>query len=258
MFDAVTFSVVVASAFFVVLSLGLIWRYMQVSRSIEKSNDLGRDLWRALEERLKKQDERIVDVMARLEVTQLRVKQAAVRSPLGSPPASAPSQVSGSEEADAGEVRHRSASRDAMLHGVTDETAHQVGYERGLVSLVERQQSQLDHLSEQLAHLQSLLQLPTQEPASKEDATHPANVERTGQRDAATHTLLAVLSERALTSVEVRQRFAISREHAARILKVLFDDGLVTRNDSKKPFVYELTEAGRNALGSRRSQQPGS
>jgi predicted transcriptional regulator len=57
-----------------------------------------------------------------------------------------------------------------------------------------------------------------------------------------------MLSEKPRTSVEIRQRFNVSREHSARLLKGLFDRGLVVRNDSGKPFVYEITEAGRHYL----------
>jgi len=39
-----------------------------------------------------------------------------------------------------------------------------------------------------------------------------------------------------------------SREHTARVMKELFERGLVARNDSTKPFVYQLTEAGRRFI----------
>ena len=35
-----------------------------------------------------------------------------------------------------------------------------------------------------------------------------------------------------------------TREHTGRLLKGLYDRGLVVRNDQNKPFVYEITEAG--------------
>ena len=41
-----------------------------------------------------------------------------------------------------------------------------------------------------------------------------------------------------------------SREHTARTMKDLFDAGLVRRNASSKPFVYELTDEGRRELPS--------
>jgi len=39
-----------------------------------------------------------------------------------------------------------------------------------------------------------------------------------------------------------------SREHAARLMKELFEKGLVSRNDSSKPFVYQLTDEGKRRL----------
>jgi predicted transcriptional regulator len=41
-----------------------------------------------------------------------------------------------------------------------------------------------------------------------------------------------------------------SREHTSRLMKALFDRGFVVRNDRNKPFVYEITEAGRRYLTS--------
>jgi predicted transcriptional regulator len=38
------------------------------------------------------------------------------------------------------------------------------------------------------------------------------------------------------------------REHTARMMESLFDKGLVTRDDSEKPFVYQLTEQGERYL----------
>ena len=39
-----------------------------------------------------------------------------------------------------------------------------------------------------------------------------------------------------------------SREHAARLMKELYEKGLVSRNNSSKPFVYQLTEEGKRRL----------
>jgi len=41
-----------------------------------------------------------------------------------------------------------------------------------------------------------------------------------------------------------------SREHTARTMKGLFERGLVARNDSTKPFVYQLTEEGKHYVSS--------
>ncbi|HEV2225289.1 MAG TPA: hypothetical protein VGR56_00630, partial [Nitrososphaerales archaeon] len=63
--DATTIALLVTSAFFVALAFGLLVRYRQLSQKIAGSSDLGHDLWDALEQRMRKQDERILDVMGR-------------------------------------------------------------------------------------------------------------------------------------------------------------------------------------------------
>ncbi|MDA4123548.1 MAG: replication-relaxation family protein, partial [Thaumarchaeota archaeon] len=40
-----------------------------------------------------------------------------------------------------------------------------------------------------------------------------------------------------------------SREHTGRVMKILYEKGLVTRNtDRTRPFVYQVTESGRRYL----------
>jgi len=85
--DFVTLGLLAAAGFFVALAVGLLVRYRQVSQKINASSDVGRDLWMALEQRMKKQDERILDVMGRLEVVQSRMMAAVVtQTPPPSPP----------------------------------------------------------------------------------------------------------------------------------------------------------------------------
>ena len=61
-------------------------------------------------------------------------------------------------------------------------------------------------------------------------------------------SVIRLLGAKPRTSVEIKGLIEKSREHAARLMKVLFDAGLVTRDVSKKPFVYQLTDAGRRYL----------
>ena len=174
-----TLAALASSAFFVALSFGLLLRYKQVSQRINASNDLGRDLWEALEQRLKKQDERILDMMGRFEVIQSRVSEKLVtRVPQ---PTLAP--VSSEELASVMDVHVTTPQLKSRI--VLDETEL------------------------------SVIKLLSVEPKS---------------------------------SVEIKELIGRTREHAARLMKVLFDLGLVTRNTSKKPFVYQLTETGRRYL----------
>jgi predicted transcriptional regulator len=60
--------------------------------------------------------------------------------------------------------------------------------------------------------------------------------------------ILRVLIDGPKTSNQIRQVIGRSREHTGRLMKALFGRGLVVRNDRRKPYVYEVTEAGRRYL----------
>jgi predicted transcriptional regulator len=60
--------------------------------------------------------------------------------------------------------------------------------------------------------------------------------------------ILRVLMEGPKTSNQIREIIGRSREHTGRLMKALFGRGLVVRNDRNKPYVYEVTEAGRRYL----------
>ncbi len=178
--DLVTYALLTTSFFFVVLAFGLLIRYRQASQKINASTDLGRDLWQALDQRMRKQDERILDVMGRMEVIQSR----AMERP--SLPVSVPLPMPATRE------------KEPVDAGVTRAPITRV---RAATSLDETET-----------------------------------------------TVIRLLSERSRSSVEIKELVAKSREHTARLMKSLFDRGLVTRDDSKRPFVYQLTDAGRRYL----------
>ena len=60
--------------------------------------------------------------------------------------------------------------------------------------------------------------------------------------------IIRLLSEHPRTSVEIKDLKGLSREHAARVMKGLYDKGLVTRNAANKPYLYGLSEAGKRYL----------
>jgi DNA-binding transcriptional ArsR family regulator len=57
--------------------------------------------------------------------------------------------------------------------------------------------------------------------------------------------ILEMLSQGPKTSGQIKQVIGKSREHTARLMKILFEKGLVTRNDETKPYMYQLTESGK-------------
>ena len=177
--DLVAVSLLAASAFFVVLGFGLLLKYKQVSQQISASADLGRDLWNALDQRLKKQDERILDMMGKFEVIQSRVTD-------------------------------RLAAQS--LAGV-----HQV-------------------------------RVPEEKPQVVEPKVAAPRVEVQAGLDPTEKTVIKLLGSGPKSSVKIKELVGRSREHTARLMKNLFDRGLVVRDDSKKPFLYELSSAGRRYL----------
>jgi predicted HTH transcriptional regulator len=194
--DPVVLLAAAVTAFFAVLAIVFLARYRQLSARISASSDLGKELWDSLEARLKVQDERILDVMTRLEVIQARTIERARQA--GFPPAP-----------------------------------------RETYSTL----SQMPTLTEapRPAQIQPMMEQPT--PVR-------ARVKKRGGPDSAEMKALRFLSEGPRTSVEIMNLTDLSREHAARVMKDLFDRALVVRDDSHKPFVYQITEAGKSYLSS--------
>ena len=62
--------------------------------------------------------------------------------------------------------------------------------------------------------------------------------------------VLRLLVEGPKNSAQIRDQIGKSREHTARLMKVLFDRGLVVRNDRSKPYVYQITDSGRSYVAS--------
>jgi len=62
--------------------------------------------------------------------------------------------------------------------------------------------------------------------------------------------VLRLLAEGPKTSAQIKEVLGRSREHTARLMKSMFDRGLVVRNDRNKPYVYEITDSGRSYAGS--------
>ncbi len=61
-------------------------------------------------------------------------------------------------------------------------------------------------------------------------------------------SVLKLLMEGEQTPKQIQQRIDKSREHTARLMKRLFELGYVTREEKKKPYVYEITEKGKALL----------
>jgi CRP-like cAMP-binding protein len=194
--DLVVVILLASAGFFVALSFGLLMRYRQISQRISASSDLGRDLWQALEQRMKKQDERILDMMGRLDVIQSRVMTAVATQP---PPPTVVSPPVSSQPR-----QQQPGSQDVT----------------GPRPAVQQPESHLESQTSQAPG--------------------------TGFRLDETQTkVMRLLVEGPRNTRQLTDSLGMSREHTSRVMKGLFDRGLVQRNDTTKPFLYQLSDEGR-------------
>jgi len=64
-----------------------------------------------------------------------------------------------------------------------------------------------------------------------------------------TDHVLRLITEKPMTSRDIQVTIGRTREHTSRMLKKLFEDGLVERDMSTKPFSYKITEKGLTRIG---------
>ena len=191
-------------------------RYRSLVEEANKSTEMAKNVYDSMNSRFTTQDTRIVDLMARLDVYSVRHK------PL----------VPGSSVTGQADVT-RQASR---VHGPTTQESQA----RSQISGSPGGSLAPSSSSPSMAAPSSALQpQPQQLPP-------PPSPTVASQTDAA---ILRALIDGPRTSNTIKDVLKVSREHNARLLKSLYDRGLVVRNDEHKPYVYEITEAGRRFLG---------
>ncbi|MBI5697901.1 MAG: MarR family transcriptional regulator [Thaumarchaeota archaeon] len=66
--------------------------------------------------------------------------------------------------------------------------------------------------------------------------------------------VLGLITTREMTSRDIQITIGRSREHTSRLMKRLFQEGYVERNNKTKPFTYRITEKGKAKLGT--TEQP--
>ncbi|MEM2855866.1 MAG: hypothetical protein QW416_02020 [Candidatus Nitrosocaldaceae archaeon] len=60
--------------------------------------------------------------------------------------------------------------------------------------------------------------------------------------------ILSLLENGEKSSREIEVSIGKTREHTARLMKKLFEEGYVRRDEKKKPYIYTLTEEGRKII----------
>ena len=71
-----------------------------------------------------------------------------------------------------------------------------------------------------------------------------ANIEYTNPTDHVLH----LITDKDMTSRDIQITLKRTREHTSRLMKKLFEDGLVQRNTESKPYTYSITEKGRSKI----------
>lgn len=69
------------------------------------------------------------------------------------------------------------------------------------------------------------------------------------QFGSATDHILRLITEKPMTSRDIQVTIGRTREHTSRMLKKLFEEGLVERDMSTKPFSYKITDKGLAKIG---------
>jgi len=64
----------------------------------------------------------------------------------------------------------------------------------------------------------------------------------------ATEYVLRLITEKPMTSRDIQITIGRTREHTSRMMKKLFEEGLVERDMQTKPFFYKITEKGLNKI----------
>ncbi|MGI9566142.1 MAG: winged helix DNA-binding protein [Nitrosopumilus sp.] len=63
-----------------------------------------------------------------------------------------------------------------------------------------------------------------------------------------TDHVLHLITNKNMTSRDIQITLKRTREHTSRLMKKLFEEGLVQRNTASKPYTYSITEKGRTKI----------
>ena len=70
-------------------------------------------------------------------------------------------------------------------------------------------------------------------------------------QDSAEH-VLKLITQKPMTSRDIEMTFGSrSREHVSRLMKKLFEDGLVYRDTASRPYLYTITDQGMDRINSK-------
>jgi len=91
-----------------------------------------------------------------------------------------------------------------------------------------------------------------QEVGSMEMKSHgTARIPNMSFKDSIEH-VLKLITQKPMTSRDIEMTFGSrSREHVSRLMKKLFEDGLVYRDTASRPYLYTITDQGMDKINSK-------
>ena len=137
-----------------------------------------------------------------------------------------------------------------LLKSYTDRLQY---YENQLIDMKIRLDS--SDLLKDVEDIEAPIQKPKEVRVEKPEAVSSAQEERPKERmhnmnfGNATDYVLRLITEKPMTSRDIQITIGRTREHTSRMMKKLFDEGLVERNMQTKPFTYYITDKGKAKLG---------
>ncbi|MBS1267904.1 MAG: hypothetical protein MAG458_00618 [Nitrosopumilus sp.] len=118
---------------------------------------------------------------------------------------------------------------------------------QGIEQKVEDPNLELKQFLEKLAKNEVEEKQPTHEIIEPQTITEKVDstpkVVETGYSNLTNH-VLHLITRKAMTSRDIQITLKKSREHTSRLMKKLFEEGLVQRNTETKPYTYSITEKG--------------
>ena len=122
---------------------------------------------------------------------------------------------------------------------------------QGIETKMQDPNVELKQFLEKLAKNQEEKMIKESEIQLGEVKQEPKIVENTPELDSndITEHVLRLITEKSMTSRDIQRALKRSREHTSRMMKKLFDDGLVERNTKTKPYTYSITEKGLERIG---------
>jgi DNA-binding MarR family transcriptional regulator len=97
-------------------------------------------------------------------------------------------------------------------------------------------------------HDEQTITRPEIQPSEVDELKTVGNMNNIDPNDITEHVLY-LITDKPMTSRDIQKALKRSREHTSRLMKKLFDEGFVERNEKTKPYTYSISDKGLEKLG---------